>query len=149
MEPEEKYGVADLIDAIWKEIPDCINRYEADTDMLGVKWELENMEEPYITAEAYQKICEKHNILQSGFQRGLLNWFKDLGVAYFYEPKKLDTLVKSVRVLNPAWLTNGIYITKPTLCKLCSYTLYQRDKSSQACKKRTNPSPNICRTVTR
>ena len=77
--------------------------------MLGVKWELENMEEPYITAEAYQKICEKHNILQSGFQRGLLNWFKDLGVAYFYEPKKLDTLVKSVRVLNPAWLTNGIY----------------------------------------
>ena len=38
-----------------------------------------------------------------------MNWFRDLGVAYFYEPKKLDTLVKSVRVLNPAWLTNGIY----------------------------------------
>lgn len=106
---KEKYGVRALLDAIWQEIPDCINRYEADADMMGVKRELEDMTEDYIDAETYKSICERHGIRDGAVQRSLLNWFKDLGVAYYYEPEKLDTLVSSVRVLNPAWLTNGIY----------------------------------------
>ena len=38
-----------------------------------------------------------------------LGFFRDLGVAYYYESKAFDTRLESVCVLNPEWLTNGIY----------------------------------------
>ena len=32
-----------------------------------------------------------------------------MGIAYYYETPSIDTRLESVRVLNPEWLTNGIY----------------------------------------
>lgn len=106
--PMEK-GVADLIKAIREEVPNCINDFKLSADMLGIKQELEQMKEDYISAQEYQSICAKYNIKEPDLQQSMLNWFKDLGVAYFYSSEQLNTRLENIRVLNPAWLTNGIY----------------------------------------
>ena len=108
-EPDSRYGVNHLIDAIRDEIPGAINDYKVNADMLSVKWALEDMEDDYISSERYREICAEHHITDKKLQYGLLGFFRDLGVAYYYESKALDTRLESVRVLNPEWLTNGIY----------------------------------------
>ena len=104
-----KYGVSKLISAIKEEVPDCINNFGANEDMLSVKSELESMKEDYITADEYREICVENNITDPKLQRNMLDWFRDLGVAYFYESVEFNPQLDSIRVLNPAWLTNGIY----------------------------------------
>lgn len=106
--PRER-GVSALIEAIQREVPQCINDFKTNADMLGIKQELECMEKDYISEEEYRCICVKHHIEELGLQQSMLNWFKDLGVAYFYSSNQLNTRLENVRVLNPAWLTNGIY----------------------------------------
>ena len=108
-EPDSRYGVNHLIDAIRDEIPGAINDYKVNADMLSVKRALEDMEDDYISSERYREICAEHHITDETLQYGLLGFFRDLGVAYYYESKALDTRLESVRVLNPEWLTNGIY----------------------------------------
>ena len=106
---DNKYGVSKLISAIKEEVPDCINNFEANEDMLSVKSELESMKEDYITADEYRDLCVQNNISDPKLQRNMLDWFRDLGVAYFYESVEFSPQLDSIRVLNPTWLTNGIY----------------------------------------
>ena len=102
-------GIDELINAIQAAVPGCINSIEANANMLNIKRELEEMRKDYISAKEYQDICSSHNVFDPHMQRYLLDYFKDLGVAYFYETSQLNTILESLRVLNPAWLTNGIY----------------------------------------
>ena len=108
-EPDSRYGVNHLRDAIRDEIPGAINDYKVNADMLSVKRALEDMEDDYISSERYREICAEHHITDETLQYGLLGFFRDLGVVYYYESNALDTPLESVRVLNPEWLTNGIY----------------------------------------
>ena len=108
-EPEMGNGVTALTKEIKKAVPDCINQLEADPKILQLKRDMENMRADYISAEQYQKLCRNHNIDSPERQRQLLEWFRDMGVSYFYEDERLNTVLESVRVLNPAWLTKGIY----------------------------------------
>ena len=106
------YGVNRLQAAIQELIPECVNEYPFNVDMLGVKQKLENLQEEkkdYISSDEYRKICADNHIADAKLQYGLLGYFRDLGVAYFYESGDLDHNLESVRVLNPEWLTNGIY----------------------------------------
>ena len=98
-----------MIDAIRDEIPGAINDYKVNADMLSVKRALEDMPDDYISSDRYREICAEHHITDEKLQYGLLGFFRDLGVAYYYETKSIDTRLESVRVLNPEWLTNGIY----------------------------------------
>ena len=107
--PKHKYGVNHLIDAIRNEIPGAINDYKVNADMLSIKRALEDMTDNYISSERYREICAEHNITNEKLQYDLLGFFRDLGVAYYYETNAFDTRLESVRVLNPEWLTNGIY----------------------------------------
>ena len=108
-EPASRYGVNHLIQAIADEIPGALNRYKVNADMLGIKETLEDMKDDYISSERYREICAEHHITDAALQYSLLGYFRDLGVAYYYESKAFDTRLESVRVLNPEWLTNGIY----------------------------------------
>ena len=106
------YGVNRLKAAIQELIPECVNEYPFNVDMLGVKQKLENLKEEkkdYISSDEYRKICADNHIADAKLQYGLLGYFRDLGVIYFYESGDLDHNLESVRVLNPEWLTNGIY----------------------------------------
>ncbi|MBQ9348361.1 MAG: GTP-binding protein [Oscillibacter sp.] len=111
VERDAKFGTNALTEVIREEIPGCINQYQANADMLAVKRALEEMTEDYITADAYRELCDKNHLTDQKLQHQMLGFFKDLGVAYYYEKEdgELDARLESVRVLNPAWLTNGIY----------------------------------------
>ena len=96
-------GVAQLVSAIFKEVPDCLRKMTGNMGILGLKRELEDMDSDYIRPDEYQELCAKYGI-QESLRMGILDWFQDLGVVYSY-----STLLRSVYVLNPRWLTNGIY----------------------------------------
>lgn len=106
------YYAGRLCDAIMKYAPSCVQELKGNRGMLAVKKALEEMSAqntPYITAERYKKICNDNKIIWESLQRSMLEWFRDLGVAYFYEGKQVDWQLENLRVLNPVWLTNGIY----------------------------------------
>ena len=96
-------GVEQLERLILAEIPDCLRKMTENAGFLGLKQELENMTEDYIYPDRFQERCDHYQIEESQ-RTELLNWFQDLGVAYTY-----TALLSEVYVLNPEWLTNGIY----------------------------------------
>jgi internalin A len=82
--------VNDLIPEIWFEI----------------KKELSNMKEDYISYNAYKNICESKSISDEISQGSLIELLHDLGIVINFrdEPRLMDT-----NVLNPEWVTNGVY----------------------------------------
>ena len=97
------YGVEQLTEDILQEVPSCLQQMSGNKGFLGLKRELEDMDADYILPEQFRQRCNHFEIKES-VREGLLNWFQDLGVAYSYK-----TMFQSIYVLNPAWLTNGIY----------------------------------------
>ena len=96
-------GVQQLIEDILAEVPDCLQKMNGNRDWLGLKQELEDMEDDYILPDKFRERCD-HFRIREELRAGVLNWFQDLGVAYTYQ-----TTFQDMYVLNPAWLTNGIY----------------------------------------
>ena len=125
------YSVKQLIEAICECVPACSSGYKANADMICVMDSLKEMTRKkisYISARDYQDLCENNHITDPGLQQSMLGWFRDLGVAYAYESETTQSdgdaqtyqnlsgltadskdKFSSVRVLNPQWLTNGIY----------------------------------------
>ena len=103
-------GVAELINAIRREIPGCLGLFNVNKNILGIKRELERMGEngkDILTSDEYQTLCAKYSITQPERQMELLKWFQSLGIAYYYSNG--SAISEEMRVLNPAWLTNAIY----------------------------------------
>lgn len=104
-----------LLDEIMRLAPACVQELRGNKAMLSVKRALEDMgsdgenRKNYITAEEYETLCADNGIHNRELQFSMLKWFRDLGIAYFYRPSELDVQLESLRVLNPVWLTNGIY----------------------------------------
>ena len=108
-------GVKLLEEAILNEVPGCMDRMEVSPEWLAVKRELEDMVEKDIdtfTADDYREICIRNNTGDDDALRfKMLEYFKTIGVAYFYNPTDgaPNHSLESIRVSNPAWITNGIY----------------------------------------
>ncbi len=64
------------------------------------------MEENYLSFEAYRKICEEHNVKEAAEQESLAFVLHCLGIALNY---KDDPRLQDTHVLNPHWVTTGIY----------------------------------------
>ena len=96
-------GVRQLMRSILREVPDCLRKMNGNRGWLGLKQELEDMEDDYILPDKFRERCDYFHIRED-LRAGALNWFQDLGVAYAY-----STTFRDMYVLNPAWLTNGIY----------------------------------------
>lgn len=112
-EPEIGHGVQTLVNTILDIVPGCMQAMTHNADLMGLKQDLENMKDNYITSEQYQALCERHHYEDPGKQWELLDWFRSLGVAYFYKDTQgnlhANQALNSLQVLNPKWLTNGIY----------------------------------------
>ena len=107
---DHRFGASKLFASILENLSECINYVDANKNMLAIKWDLDCMSEDYIPAQRYQEICASHNVTNPEEQRYILDWLRNLGVAYFYESEsQLNSAMTTVRVLNPSWLTNGIY----------------------------------------
>nr|CAA6825421.1 MAG: GTP-binding protein [uncultured Thiotrichaceae bacterium] len=71
-----------------------------------VKKHFDSLDEDYINNAAYQQICHEHNVDKPLSQSVLLNFLHDLGVLVNF-----DKLLQycDMQILNPLWLTNGVY----------------------------------------
>lgn len=106
---EQALGTAKLLDEIKNAVNLAMDKSKGNTDILRLREHLETMDKDYITAQEYKNLCDRCNVREEDIQENLLDWFKELGICYYYKTSALNTRLEGLRVLNPAWLTNGIY----------------------------------------
>lgn len=98
---------AALLDSIQLELPES---------WAAIRRELLELRENYITLAQYQDICARHGLggkdeNAEAIRMWLLDWFNDMGVCFSYHKNapKDARLLRDYKVLQPKWLTNGIY----------------------------------------
>ena len=65
----------------------------------------------YISQQEFREKCQMNGIENRDIQSWLLEWFNDLGECFSYKFKdKNPSPDKDLKILNPEWLTNAIYI---------------------------------------
>lgn len=65
----------------------------------------------YISQQEFHDKCRKNGIEDEDIQKWLLDWFNDLGECFSYQFEKGNLIAsQDLKVLNPEWLTNAIYI---------------------------------------
>lgn len=70
-----------------------------------VKTQLEQMTVDFMEYHEYERICQAHNIDQLS-QETLINFLHDLGVVLNYQD---DLRLRDTSILNPEWVTDGVY----------------------------------------
>lgn len=101
-----KDGIDDFREALRREIENAdTRRTPFPAHWLAVKEHFANMKADYIESEEFRRECEKVGVAREFSQDVLLKFLHDLGlVINFRNLKNFDT-----QILNPLWLTNGVY----------------------------------------
>lgn len=76
---------------------------------MKIKSQLEDMKRdnvPYISFQDYLKRCEHEFIVKEQSKRTLIDFMHDLGIALSFQD---DPELRNLAVLNPEWVTNGVY----------------------------------------
>ncbi|MEO1396580.1 MAG: COR domain-containing protein [Cyanobacteria bacterium J06634_5] len=73
---------------------------------VAIKNELANMQDNYISFEKYREICQQDGEANTSAQDSLAVHLHNLGIALNY---KDDPRLRDTHVLNPRWVTSGIY----------------------------------------
>lgn len=117
-----------------------------NTGTLDVQWpkswiklksRMENLDKYYIPLDDYEEICTDCQVEDVGEE--LLKWFNDLGVS-FYFPDNLS--LEDQVILNPRWITNGLYIILFNQCKGIANGIVPR-RSIHSLLKRAQKDPAI------
>lgn len=104
---ETAYGIKNLKRQIVKTIDDMESvRQNFPAAWLGIKSELSQSKTHYIKYSEYQELCGKHGEADPERQMTLSRVMHNLGIALNYAD---DQRLKDTTVLNPHWVTNGIY----------------------------------------
>ena len=103
----------DGIEALRQEIARQIETVPHIKDLLPVSWfkiknKLEEMQKnyDYISYEKYQEYCQNTDIISQQDQKTLVEFLHDLGIVLNYQD---DPRLKETNVLNPEWVTSGVY----------------------------------------
>ena len=72
----------------------------------AIKDRLAGMKENYLTFDRFRQICTEHGEKDETAQEMLAGYLHSLGIALNY---KDDLRLRDMHVLNPHWVTNGIY----------------------------------------
>jgi internalin A len=103
----------DGIEALRQEIARQIDTIPHINDLLPVSWfdikiKLEEMQKDYdfISYEKYQEYCHNTDITSQQDQKVLVEFLHDLGIVLNYQD---DPRLKETNVLNPEWVTSGVY----------------------------------------
>ena len=99
-------GLDDFREALRREIDRAdTRRTPFPKHWLAVKEHFSNMSADYIESAEYRRVCEANGVTRQFSQDVLLQFLHDLGVVInFRNLKNFDT-----QILNPLWLTNGVY----------------------------------------
>ena len=100
-------GIEELKDRIAREVA----KLDHVHDPLLARWfdvkrQLEEMEENYIPESRYLEMCAGQGIDHEGDQELLLGYLNDLGVVLTFRD---DRRLRDTNILNPVWVTDGIY----------------------------------------
>ena len=104
---DQDNGIAELNAKLTQEII----QLEHIDDQLPLPWfnikqKLEDLDKDFIPYHQYESLCESEEIDQSNNQRILIRLLNDLGIVLnFHEDPRLE----DTHVLNPEWVTNGVY----------------------------------------
>ena len=104
---ETEIGINDLRRVIERET-DCLEHLRSPfpASWIEIKNRLADMSENYISFEKYRDICQGDGEPDQGAQDSLAVHLHSLGIALNY---KDDSRLRDTHVLNPHWVTNGIY----------------------------------------
>jgi internalin A len=105
----------------------------------AVKLRLEQMERDYIPYPEYVRMCQAEGIIDELSQRTLIRFLHDLGVVLNFQD---DPRLEDTNILNPEWVTNGVYkilnsnalfqskgvLERETLSQILDSKEYPRDK---------------------
>lgn len=104
---EDETGIDELHKVIERET----DRLEHLRDPFPASWftikeQLASMKKNYVSFDEYRQFCQQHGEIEEAAQEALARYLHNLGIALNYadDPRLLDT-----HVLNPRWVTNGIY----------------------------------------
>ena len=87
------------------------NAMQLPVEWAAIRQELVDMagsDQWYIDQRGYEHICEKHGLgggENANIRTWLLDWFNDLGICFSHHENQ-----SQYNVLNPRWLTSGIYV---------------------------------------
>ena len=100
-------GLKELNQAINKEVGQLKEVY----DLLPLSWfkvkeQLENLDKDFIKYSKYENICDQQGIEEEKDQAQLIGLLHNLGLVLNYSD---HPLLKYTNVLNPDWVTTGIY----------------------------------------
>ena len=102
-------GIEELKEAITEQV----NNLPHVRDLLPESWftvktKLEELgqEENFITHDKYLELCTENEVSDETSQRTLIGFLHDLGVVLHFQD---DPRLESLGILNPQWVTNGVY----------------------------------------
>ncbi|MGE0679746.1 MAG: COR domain-containing protein [Candidatus Binatia bacterium] len=100
-------GIEKLLRAIQREtdrLPNLRDPFPASWFM--VKDHLRDLQENFISYEQYQTLCSRNGVTETQSQHTLVGFLHDLGIVVNFRE---DQRLADTHVLNPHWVTNGIY----------------------------------------
>jgi internalin A len=101
------FGIQELREAIYHETDNLEHLRDAfPTSWFSIKDRLATMEKNYLSFEEFQGFCLKHGESDPRAQEALAGYLHNLGIALNYRD---DPRLQDTHVLNPHWVTNGIY----------------------------------------
>ena len=75
-------------------------------EWFSIKDALANPEKNFLNFEEYRELCNKHGVGSPKYQEMLARYLNQLGIVLNYRD---DPRLKDTHILNPHWVTNGIY----------------------------------------
>ncbi len=104
---QDGYGIAELHTAIAQQVdqlPEIRQAFPAS--WFAIKEQLSQTEQNFLSLDEYRKLCEQHGEPNSESQMHLSLFLHRLGIALNFSD---DPRLHDKHVLNPHWLTTGIY----------------------------------------
>jgi internalin A len=100
-------GIAHLRSAVATEI----GKLDHINDQLLISWfavktRLENLREDYIPYQEYVRLCKSEKITDELSQSTLIGFLHDLGIVLNFRD---DPRLEDTNILNPEWVTSGVY----------------------------------------
>ena len=110
---ETSAATGEGIEALKEAITEQVNNLPHVRDLLPESWftvktKLEGLgqEENFITQDKYLELCAENEVSDETSQRTLIGFLHDLGVVLHFQD---DPRLESLGILNPQWVTNGVY----------------------------------------
>jgi internalin A len=104
---EDEIGIDELRNLIKKETDNLDElRVGFPSEWFAVKDRLSNMKENFLSFERYRGICKRNKVSRKQHQDMLARYLNQLGIVLNF---KDDARLRDTHVLNPHWVTEGIY----------------------------------------